>query len=317
MSTSRVWLITGTSSGFGLEMAKAALANGERVVATLRKPEVLSDFASKYTPAQLLVLRLDVSKPDEVKAAFAKAKATFGRVDVVFNNAGYAVAGELEGIPNEHARTMFDVNYWGAVHVSQEAVRFFREDNSPQGGRLIQNSAGVGLVTLPTLGFYASTKHALEGFTETLHKELNPAWNIKVKPTTLATMKERQNDTNIWLANPTQISSVLFGGFVTEFSTRSLQMLPQHPAYADDANAAAAFRKVFGAPTVESRKKLGFGDPVKGIEKVYELSKLENPPLRLLLGKDINHYFKEHIAQLTKEVDEYAAWSDNLGYENH
>ncbi|KAM5545438.1 hypothetical protein V8D89_000476 [Ganoderma adspersum] len=290
MSTSRVWLITGTSSGFGLEMARVALANGERVVATLRKPEVLNDFASKYTAEQLLVLRLDVSKLDEIKAAFAKAKETFGRVDVVFNNAGYAVAGEVEAIPDKPAQAMFDVNFWGAVHVSQEAVRFFREENSPQGGRLIQNSAGVGVVTLPTLGFYASAKHALEGFTETLHKELNPAWNIKV-------------------------SSVLFGGFVTEFSTGSIQMLPPHPAYTDSASAAVAFRKVFGDATVESQKKLGFGDPAKGVQKVYELSTLQNPPLRLLLGNDINQYTREYIAQLTKEVDEYAAWSDNLGYD--
>ena len=88
--------VTGTSSGFGLEMARLALANGERVIATLRKPEVLNDFASQYTSQQLLVLRLDVSQPAEITAAFAKAKAAFGRVDVVFNNAGYAVAGEAE-----------------------------------------------------------------------------------------------------------------------------------------------------------------------------------------------------------------------------
>ena len=105
------------------------------------------------------MLRLDVSKPGEIKEAFAKAKAAFGRIDVVFNNAGFAVAGEAEGVPAEAARAMFDVNYWGAVEVSQEAVRFFREENVPQGGRLIQNSAGMGLVTLPTFAFYSSSKH--------------------------------------------------------------------------------------------------------------------------------------------------------------
>ena len=140
-------------------MARVALTNGERVVATLRKPEVLNDFAAQYTSEQLLVLRLDVSKPDEIKAAFAKAKEAFGRIDVVFNNAGYAVAGELEGVPDKSARMMFEVNFWGAAHVSQEAVRFFREENKPQGGRLIQNSAGVGLVTMPTFGYYTATKH--------------------------------------------------------------------------------------------------------------------------------------------------------------
>ena len=102
---------------------------------------------------------------------------------------------------------------------------------------------------------------------------------------------------------------------MTEFSRGSIQMLPQHPAYIDDASATGVFRKVFGGATVEAQKKLGFGDPAKGVQKVYELSKLENPPLRLLLGKDINRYTREYIAQLTKEVDEYAAWSDNLGYD--
>ena len=151
--------VTGTSSGFGLEMARYALARGDRVVATLRKPEVLNDFAAQYTPAQLLVLRLDVSKPDDIKPAFAKAKEVFGRIDVVFNNAGYVILGEAEEIPDKAARALFDVNFWGAVHVSQEAVRFFREENKPQGGRLIQNSATVGLAATPTMGFYCAAKH--------------------------------------------------------------------------------------------------------------------------------------------------------------
>nr|VWO94958.1 N/A [Ganoderma boninense] len=287
-SSSRVWLITGTSSGFGLEMARLALANGERVIATLRKPEVLNDFASQYTSQQLLVLRLDVSQPAEITAAFAKAKAAFGRVDVVFNNAGYAVAGEAEGVPDDAARATFEVNFWGAVHVSQEAVRFFREENTPQGGHLIQNSAGVALVTLPTFGFYTAAKHALDGFTETLHSELNPAWKIK-------------------------ITSVLFGGFTTEFGS-SVQQIPPHPAYGE--TAAAGFRKMFdGVGNIaEAQKKLGFGDPKKGIQKVYELSKLPNPPHRLLLGKDVNGYVQQYIAHLTKETTEYATWSDNVGW---
>ena len=115
----------------------------------------------------------------------------------------------------------------------------------------------------------------------------------------------------------TQISSILFGGFVTEFGG-SVQILPQHPAYADGANAAAAFRKMFeGGNVVESQKKMGFGDPRKGIQKVYELSKLENPPHRLLLGKDVNGYVRQYVAHLTKETDEYASWSDNLAYKGN
>ncbi|KAI1793784.1 NAD(P)-binding protein [Ganoderma leucocontextum] len=290
MSPARVWFITGTSSGFGLEMARCALAHGDRVVATLRKPEALNDFASQYTPEQLLVLRLDVSSAEEIKAAFIKAKEKFGRVDVVFNNAGYVVAGEAEAVPDGPARALFDVNFWGAAHVSQEAVRFFREENSPQGGRLIQNSATVGLAATPTMGFYCAAKHALEGFTETLSKELDPAWNIK-------------------------ISSVLPGGFVTEVADK-LEMLPQHPAYADDANPAAITRKLFGGAIGDKvYMKARWSDPVKGVQKIYELSELSDPPLRLLLGKDAHQYVGHYVTQLTREIAEYASWSDGLRYE--
>lgn len=126
-------------------MARCAPADGDRVVATLRKPEAFDNFKAKYTPEELLVTRLDVTQPAEIKAAFGQTKATFGRVDVLFNNAGYAVAGEAETVPDELARGLFDVIFWGAENVSQEAVGFFREENEPQGGRLIQNSGTVGL----------------------------------------------------------------------------------------------------------------------------------------------------------------------------
>ncbi|PIL34515.1 hypothetical protein GSI_03293 [Ganoderma sinense ZZ0214-1] len=288
MSSARVWFITGTSSGFGLQMARCALAHGDRVVATLRKPEVLSDFASKYTPEQLLVTRLDVTKPDEIKAAFAKAKEVFGRVDVVFNNAGYTLTGEAEGVPDDVARDLFEVDFWGAAHVSQEAVRFFRDENKPQGGRLIQNSAAVGLIATPMMGFYCSAKHALEGFTDTLSKEIDPSWNIK-------------------------ISSVLPGGFVTEL-IQKFQMMPQHPAYVGETNPAGIFRKFFGEGRDKDIMMSRWSDPEKGVQKIYELSQLPSPPLRLLLGKDCNAYIAEYLEQVTREVKEYASWSDDLQF---
>nr|VWP01366.1 Trihydroxynaphthalene reductase (EC (T3HN reductase) [Ganoderma boninense] len=288
--------VTGASSGFGLEMARCALAHGDRVVATLRRPEVLNEFAAQYTPKQLLVLRLDVSKPDEIKDAFAKAKTTFGRIDVVFNNAGYAFAGEVEAVPDEPARALFDVIFWGAAHVSQEAVRFFRDENSPRGGRLIQNSATVGLAAVPAMGFYGAAKHALEGLTETLSMELDPSWNIKISPIS-------------------GISSVLPGGFVTEIFQK-LEMLPQHPAYASDATTPATLmRKHFSDGVDKEAMKARWSDPAKGVQKIYELSQLPDPPLRLLLGKDANQYVAEYLAKVTKEVELYASWSDDLRYE--
>ena len=147
-------------------MARLALSKGERVVATLRRPEVLQSLAAQHPASQLLVLRLNVSVPSQITNAFAQAKAAFGRVDVVFNNAGYGVAGEAEAVPAAAARELFDVNFWGAVAVSQEAVRFFREENVPQGGRLIQNSAGAGLIALPMFAFYAAAKHGASSLGE-------------------------------------------------------------------------------------------------------------------------------------------------------
>ena len=152
-------IVTGASSGFGRLMVELALLKGEAVIATLRNPDVLCDLTAQYGSEKLLLVKLDVTRSDDIEAAFLKAKEKFGRIDVVFNNAGYIVAGEAEAIPDEPARDMFEVNFWGAAHVSQEAVRFFRDENEPQGGRLIQTSAGVGLFSVPTAAFYGAAKH--------------------------------------------------------------------------------------------------------------------------------------------------------------
>lgn len=136
-----------------------ALESGDKVVATLRKPAVLDDLTKKYPADRLRVIKLDVTKPAEIDAAFAQAKAAFGRIDIVFNNAGYVAVGESEAMPDDVARQQFEVNFWGAVHVSQRAVRFFREENTPQGGLLLQNSSASGLTGVPVVGFYSATKH--------------------------------------------------------------------------------------------------------------------------------------------------------------
>ena len=140
-------------------MARYALARGDRVVATLRKPEVLKDLASQYPPARLLVLKLDVTKHQEIKAAFVKAKEAFGRIDVVFNNAGWLVVGETEAHPEEEARKIFDTNFWGSTNVSVEAIRFFREENTPSGGLVIVNSSMSGIRSVPGFSYYSASKH--------------------------------------------------------------------------------------------------------------------------------------------------------------
>ncbi|KAH9847854.1 NAD-P-binding protein [Lenzites betulinus] len=293
MSTARVWLITGSSTGFGRETVIQALESGDKVVATLRKPTVLDDLVAKYPASQLRLVSLDVTQPAEIDAAFEQAKAAFGRVDIVFNNAGYAAIGEGEVMPDDVARPLLEVNFWGAVHVSQRAIRFFREENTPQGGLLLQNTSMMGLAGAPAAAFYAAAKHALEGFTESVAKELDPAWNIKVA-----------------MVEPGAFKTAVFN------LGTNLVLVPQHPAYS--ANPAllvnhmrGAFLKAAGLE-VESFVTLDAADTGPAVAKIIELSRLANPPMHFPLGKDAVLFVKEKIRTLTAEVAEYESWSENL-----
>ena len=140
-------------------MTEIVLQKGDIAVATLRKPDILSDLATRWSTSQLLVLKLDVTDSSNVKAAFAQAIATFGRIDIVFNNAGYSMFSELEGTPDEAARALFEVNLWGAINVSKEAIRVFREINKPMGGRLIQVSSSAAVTGIPTMSIYTASKY--------------------------------------------------------------------------------------------------------------------------------------------------------------
>ncbi|KAI9568304.1 hypothetical protein HD554DRAFT_2172701 [Boletus coccyginus] len=119
MHPPRVWLITGASSGLGKALTEVVLSKGDIVVATLRKPSVLAPLTKKYPPTQLLLLPLDVTCPSDVTAAFTRTQEVFGRLDVVFNNAGRAMTGEVESTPDADARALFEVNFWGMVCILQ------------------------------------------------------------------------------------------------------------------------------------------------------------------------------------------------------
>lgn len=138
-------------------MAELVLSRGDIVAATLRKPDALADLRDKFPPTHLLLLKVDVSIPADITAAFAEVKKTFGRLDVVFNNAGYPIISEVEAEQAAEARALFDVNFWGAVNVSTEAVKFFRDVNRPVGGRLLTVSALVGMCGHAGMGYYSAS----------------------------------------------------------------------------------------------------------------------------------------------------------------
>ncbi|EMD35189.1 hypothetical protein CERSUDRAFT_116657 [Gelatoporia subvermispora B] len=283
MPAPKVWFITGASTGLGRAMTELVLKNGDIAVATLRKPEALAGLSAQYASDRLLVLKLDVTSRDEIAAAFARTKETFGRADIVFNNAGYGVATEVE-YAYEHdqlVRDVFEVNFWGAAHMTQAAIKFFREVNGPSiGGHLLQNSSMFAIESMPCVGYYCSTKFALEGLSEALSKELDPSWNIKV--------------------------TIIKAGFLATDIHARADFIDALPAYAQSP-AASARENLYSY----AKNPIG-GDPEKAVEAFYRLTRLPDPPLHFILGKDAIELIKRKIATLTLAMDSYASWSEGL-----
>ncbi|KAI6027326.1 hypothetical protein BKA83DRAFT_4227460 [Pisolithus microcarpus] len=280
-SVPKVWFITGCSSGFGLATTELALQRGEKVVATLRKPAVLADLASKY-PETLLLLKLDVTQPEEVKLAFAAARDKFGRIDVVLSNAGYGILSEIEGTSEKNARSLLETNFWGASYVCIEAVRSFREENQPAGGRLIQVSSVSGVVSSPGSAWYCASKFAIEGLAEALATEVSPDWNIKVT-----------------IVEP--------GPFRTNCPTTNMVTEPVHPAYNDPTLPSRGFRNMMSNPDAKFD-----GDPIKFAEAMYKLVYLEDPPLRLPLHHVTVEAFRKKGRHLIDAADAWASWSEDM-----
>ncbi|TCD70180.1 hypothetical protein EIP91_004650 [Steccherinum ochraceum] len=280
----KVWFVTGSSTGLGRCLVEYLLTKGENVVATLRKPEVLNDLKATYPSTQLLILRLDISKLEEIEAAFDKVKQVFGRLDVVVNNAGYGIIGEMEDTPEDVARTMYDCNFWGTTNISRRAVKFFRDVNKPAaGGRLLNISSMAGVRPFPMTGYYSSSKFAIECFTQALSQEIDPDWNIK-------------------------ITLIELGGFKTNGRESAVE-LPLNPAYNKPTLPSVIFRDYL------AKGDNNGGDPMKAVAKWYEVAQLPDPPMRLVLGQDAIAMVRAQIETLTKDVDASESWSKDLAFD--
>ena len=168
MSASKVWFITGTSRGFGRVWAEAALERGDRVAATARNTDTLTELAERHGD-NVLPLALDVTDKAAVEAAVAQAHDQFGALDVVVNNAGYGHFGTIEEATEEEARAQIETNVFGALWVTKAVLPIMREQGS---GHIIQVSSIGGVNAFPTLGLYHASKWALEGFSQSLAAEV-------------------------------------------------------------------------------------------------------------------------------------------------
>src|SRR5438309_3407337 len=172
----KTWLITGSSRGFGWELTKAALERGDRVVATARRPEQLDELVPKYGD-RLRAVALDVTDTAAARGAVQVAVDEFGALDVVVNNAGYAISAPIEETPDDDFRAQIETNLFGVVNVTKAALPVLHQQGS---GHFIQFSSIGGRVGgTPGMGAYQTAKFAVEGFSEVLANEVAP-FGVKV-----------------------------------------------------------------------------------------------------------------------------------------
>ena len=241
----KTWFITGASRGFGRIWTEAALKRGDQVAATARDVASIADLKERFGDA-VLPLALDVTDADQARQAVAQAHARFGRLDVVVNNAGYSLVGTVEEASVDEVRAVFDANLFGTLRVIQAVLPLLREQGS---GHLLGVSSSLGVVTMPLIGFYCSTKWAFEAMHESLAQEVKP-FGIKVT-----------------LIEP--------GAYATEFgSPASLKIAPGMDAYAE------LRQRVFGRLATAER-----GDPQATPEAIFQVVDAENPPLRFFVGR--------------------------------
>jgi NAD(P)-dependent dehydrogenase (short-subunit alcohol dehydrogenase family) len=245
---SKVWLVTGSSRGLGLEIAKAALAGGDRVVVTARNPAHLRPLVEKYGE-RVRAVELDVTRPAHARAAVEDARVGFGRLDVVVNNAGYANVNSIEDVAEDDFRAQVETNFFGVVNVTRAALPLLRAQRS---GHIIQVSSIGGRGATQGIAAYQSAKWAVGGFSEVLAKEVGP---LGIRVTVIEP-----------------------GGMRTDWSGSSMRVDEIRPDYQPTVGAFAAAMR--GNPNAAQ------GDPAKVARAIVAIADEPNPPLRLLLGSD-------------------------------
>jgi NAD(P)-dependent dehydrogenase (short-subunit alcohol dehydrogenase family) len=260
--TPPVWFITGCSTGFGLELAKQAIEHGYRTVMTARDPSKLDGFGAADN---VLVLKLDVTRPDQVAAAINAAKARFGVIDVLVNNAGIGYFAAIEEGEEAEVRKMFEVNVFGLTAMIQAVLPGMRQCRS---GCIVNVASLAGLRGFPALGQYNATKFAVEGLSEALRQEVEPL-GIRVM-----------------VVEPS--------GFRTDWAGRSAN---ESAHQIDDYMASAG--NVRNAVRASSGNQPG--DPVRAASAIVKAVSSGNPPHHLLLGNDAFEGAMAKLDELRKD----------------
>ena len=267
-SSSRVWFITGTSTGFGRLLAQELLRRGNRVIATARDIAKIEDLVHQH-PDAARAFTLDVTNPAQIESVAQQAIAAFGHVDILVNNAGYGLNGAIEEVSEEEFEPMFQTNIYGLIRTTRAFLPHFRQRRT---GHIFNLSSVSGLIGGAGWGFYNATKFAVEGFSEALAGEMKPL------------------GVHVTVIEP--------GPFRTDFLGRSGKLAAKEfPEYKDTAGKARDYLKT------QAGKQPG--DPQKAVEAIIAVADSPAPPLHLILGKIALIRFRDKLALWQKEI---AAW---------
>ena len=274
---SKIWFITGCSTGFGRNLAQEVLQKGDKVAVTARNPDDVKDIVSQY-PATAIAIQLDVTKPEQVKAAVQQAKKHFGTIDVLVNNAGIGYFGAIEESEEEEIRRMFEINFFGLASLTNAVLPIMRAQRS---GHIVNISSVGGLVAFPGVGFYNATKFAVTGYSEALAKEV-AALGIKV-------------------------TVVAPSGFRTDWAGRSAN---NTKIVIDDYAATAHANQ----NTIRGYSGNQPGDPVRAAKAIVKAVESATPPVRLMLGAGALKGIRNKIVELQHDIDtweETTVWADH------
>ncbi|HEX3917528.1 MAG TPA: oxidoreductase [Caulobacteraceae bacterium] len=272
------WLITGVSGGLGRALAEAALARGDKVAGTVRKPADLAAFEA-LAPGRSLGYLADMADETAVREAVARAEADLGGIDILVGNAGYGLVGAVEESSLAEIRAQFEVNVFGPIAAIQAVLPHFRQRRA---GHIITITSVSGVAAWAGTGIYCGSKHALEGVTQTLAQEVAEL-GIKV-------------------------TNVEPGGMRTDYAGRSLIVTQQQ--IADYDGAARNAQRILGDHAGQEP-----GDPAKVAAAILAVAGAEDPPLQLLLGADAMLYATRQLAQFQTEIGRWAKLSLSTGYD--
>lgn len=265
-----VWMITGTSQGFGLELVRAALQRGDSVIATSRSPDKVAAAFPKASD-RLLAILMDLRDMKKVSSAVQAGLTRFGRIDVLVNNAGHALIGAVEEASDAEIANVFETNVFGLLRVTRAVLPHFRERRS---GHVVNLSSIGGLVGLPGFGIYNGTKFAVEGLSEAMAAEVAPL-GIRVM-----------------IVEP--------GPFRTDFLGSSLALAGKKLSDYDQTSGQTR-----AATTTRHGNQPG--DPARAAEAIIKAVTSENPPQHLVLGQFAYDRATAKLESLRKEIE---AWRE-------